>query len=98
MNLQAFSQLSGTDQLKTVGQRGVFLMERFTPEGRYLHYRLRSFFVELIFLSGTDDHVQVIAYTMGHPRFLHLLCMLPAASLRSIADKARMSPLSFVWN
>lgn len=98
MDFHEFSHLTGTDQLKAVGHRGVFLVERFTPEGRCIIYRVRNFFVELLFVSRSDDQVQVTSYTMGHPRFLRMLCLLPAASLRSIAEKARVSPLSFVWN
>ncbi|MCB9165508.1 MAG: hypothetical protein H6592_13930 [Flavobacteriales bacterium] len=98
MNIQAFTHLAGPEQLRTIGQRGIFLLERSTKEGRCLYYRVRNFYVELLFLDGADDHVQVMAYTVGHPRFLRMLCLLPAASQRSIASKAMDSPLSFVWN
>ncbi|HPF91326.1 MAG: hypothetical protein H6592_15045 [Flavobacteriales bacterium] len=98
MNIQAFSHLTGPDQLRTIGERGVLLLERFTKEGRCLYYRVRNFYVELLFLSGTDDHVQVMAYTIGHPRFLRMLCLLPSASLSSMVAKAMDGPLSHQWN
>ncbi|MBL7952422.1 MAG: hypothetical protein JNM62_11965 [Flavobacteriales bacterium] len=98
MNFQEFALLDGTDQLKFVGQRGQLILERHTRDARSLYYRVRSFVVELRFHGTDQGHVEITSFTAGHPRFLQLLCLLPAASLRSISEKARTSPLSFVWN
>jgi hypothetical protein len=97
MDFDAFTNLPGTEQLRTLGQRGVFLLERYTSEGRYLCYRVRNFYVELIFPKDAD-HVQVITFTESHPRFLRMLCLMPGASLRSIAEKTAGNPFSFIWN
>lgn len=98
MNFHEFSALDGTVQLKTVGERGVFLMEVHGPTSRSLFYRVRNFFVEVRFLHHREHFAQVISFTINHPNFLKMLCLLPAASLRSIAEKAQVSPLSFMWN
>jgi len=98
MNFHEFSALDGTEQLKTLGERGVFLLEVQNSTGRRLFYRVRNFFVEVRFLHEREHFAQVISFTLNHPKFFQLLCQLPAASLRSITEKAQTSPLSFVWN
>ena len=98
MTYQEYEQLSGPEQLYTVSRTGVMLMHRHTKEGTHVHYRMRNFIVEVLFVGDSGTSIEITSFTMGYSRFLELLCLLPAASLRSICARGEASRHSFQWN